>query len=58
VKGPSRSRPHRELGAALFAAAREPKSFLAAGGAEHHDVFAFPEVVQGMAAFARDVTRH
>lgn len=46
-----------ELGAALFAAAREPKRFLAVGGAGHNDVFAFPEVVHGIAAFARDVTR-
>jgi fermentation-respiration switch protein FrsA (DUF1100 family) len=46
-----------ELGAALFAAAAEPKRFVTVAGAGHNDVFAFPEVVDGIAAFAREVTR-
>ncbi len=46
-----------ELGVGLFAAAAEPKRFVAVPGAGHNDVFAFPEVVDGIAAFARDVTR-
>jgi fermentation-respiration switch protein FrsA (DUF1100 family) len=46
-----------DLGAALFAVAREPKRFLAVAGAGHNDVFGFPQVVDAVAAFARDVTR-
>jgi uncharacterized protein len=46
-----------ELGVALFAAAGEPKRFVRAAGAGHNDVFAAPEVVDGLAAFARDVVR-
>jgi len=46
-----------ELGAAVFAAAAEPKRFVPVAGAGHNDVFAFPEVVEGIVAFARDVTR-
>lgn len=46
-----------ELGVALFDAAREPKRFVRAVGGHHNDVFAVPGVVEGIAAFARDVVR-
>ena len=46
-----------ELGVALFTAAHEPKRFVRVSGAGHNDVFAFPELIDGIAGFARDVTR-
>lgn len=45
-----------ELGTALFAAAPEPKRFVRAVGGSHNDVFGVPGVIEGIAAFARDVT--
>jgi fermentation-respiration switch protein FrsA (DUF1100 family) len=46
-----------ELGTALFAAAPEPKHFFPVPGAYHNDVFAAPDLIETIAAFARDVTR-
>ena len=44
-----------ELGEALFAAAPEPKRFLRVPGFHHNDVFAAPELIPAIAAFAREV---
>jgi fermentation-respiration switch protein FrsA (DUF1100 family) len=45
-----------ELGERLFAAAREPKQFVAIPGATHNDVLAFPALLDAVAQFARAVT--
>lgn len=44
-----------ELGTALFAAAPEPKRFVALPGAHHNDVFGAPGLIEAIAAFAREV---
>ena len=44
-----------ELGAALFAAAPEPKRFLRAAGAHHNDVFGTAGLIDAIADFARGV---
>ncbi|MDG2308464.1 MAG: alpha/beta hydrolase [Candidatus Binatia bacterium] len=44
------------LGEALFVAAPEPKEFLRIDGAGHNDIFQYPQVADGIAAFARRVS--
>jgi fermentation-respiration switch protein FrsA (DUF1100 family) len=46
-----------DLGEALFAAANEPKRFLRVRGAHHNDIFAWPGLLDAIAAFAREVAR-
>lgn len=45
-----------ELGRTLFEAAPEPKEFHRIAGAGHNDIFLYPEVADGIVAFARRVT--
>jgi len=45
-----------ELGERLFAAAPGPKQFFRVPGARHSDVFSAPEVLDAIAAFAREVS--
>jgi hypothetical protein len=42
------------LGERVFAAAPEPKRFLRVRGATHNDVLGYPELLDAIAAFARD----
>jgi fermentation-respiration switch protein FrsA (DUF1100 family) len=42
------------LGQQLFAAAKPPKRFLTIAGAHHNDIFAYPELLDAIATFARD----
>jgi fermentation-respiration switch protein FrsA (DUF1100 family) len=44
------------LGQELFAAANHPKRFLRVAGAHHNDVFASPELIEAIAAFAGEVS--
>jgi fermentation-respiration switch protein FrsA (DUF1100 family) len=44
-----------ELGERLFAAAAEPKRFLRVRGATHNDVLGYPELLDALADFARQV---
>jgi hypothetical protein len=44
-----------ELGERVFAAASEPKHFLRVRGATHNDVLGYPELLDAIAVFAREV---
>jgi fermentation-respiration switch protein FrsA (DUF1100 family) len=45
------------LGERLFAGAPEPKRFLRVAGFHHNDVFASDELLDAIAAFARETAR-
>lgn len=44
-----------ESGEALFEAAHEPKEFLRVEGAGHNDIFAYPQVIEGIVEFSNRV---